>query len=665
MTAIEMRLLGPFEIRDIAGRPLLIRAKKNRALLAALALAPLQTLPRARMTSLLWSDRGEAQARSSLRQALRGLRTDLAPAGVAALDINDDKASLNPSHVGIDVLEFQRLSGSHDVAALRRAHSLYRGELLADTVVQDSAFDEWLTRERQRLADVAADVMERLCAHESGAARIELVKRLLALDPLREASHRLLMQAYLDADERGHALRQYEICRDILREELQIAPGEQTEALRRRCVEPSGPQHEATSNGKAAVANGKADGALTSPARQPANDDRPLVAVLPLQPFGSDPEMESFCDGLTEDIITGLSRIGAIRVVARSTMFTYKGRAMDVRDVGRDLGARYVLEGSVRTSGKQTRVVAQLIDGIDGHHIWADQIDRASGEVFKLQNDFTGSVVASVQAQVILNEGRIHADGEEHAKASRLLARAWRGFVGLTGGSLAECRVLAERVLELEPRNATAHRMLATAIYHQIYMGFVPWEQQAIDRLFAHAKISIESDGADEYCHWAMECAYLLRGEHELAAASLRRALEINPNFALGHGSMGTVLVWSGDYDESVKSNELALRINSQDPSNFFRHFGLALAHYLALRPEKALVHARIVAQARSEWWLGQVVYAASLVQSDRLEDARRVVNKLRSRQPGGEPQLDMLPFARQGDRERLSHDLGAAGLPQ
>src|SRR5207244_3617385 len=109
--------------------------------------------------------------------------------------------------------------------------------------------------------------------------------------------------------------------------------------------------------------------------------------------------------------------------------------------------------------------------------------------------------------------------------------------------------------------NGTAHRMLAAAIYHQVYMGFLPWDQEAIDQLFTHARIAIESEGADEYCHWAMECAYLLKGQHELAAASLRRALEINPNFALGYGSLGTVLAWSGDYDESVKSNELALRV--------------------------------------------------------------------------------------------------------
>jgi TolB-like protein len=655
MTSIELRLLGPFELTDLSGQALAVRAKKGRGLLAALALAPSQSLPRERMTGLLWSDRGDAHARSSLRQALLGLRSDLAPGSPAALTISDQKASLNLAHVGVDVLEFQQLAAADDVSALHRALQLYRGELLADTFIQDPSFEEWLAVERRRLADVALGVIERLCGHETGTARIELAKRLVALDPLREASHRLLMQAFVDVGERALALRQYEICRDLLRDELQIAPSEQTEALRRRCSGEAGARAAPATNG-----NGAAPAAPTSATVMA--DDRPLVAVLPFHPFSSDPEMENFCDGLTEDIITALSRIGAIRVVARSTMFTYKHRAVDIRSVGRDLGARYVLEGSVRSSATNTRAVAQLIDAANGHHVWADQIDRANGETFELQNGITRSVVASVQAQLMLYEGRLGAEGEGSHKAPRLLARAWQRFLGLTDRSLAECHDLAERALAIEPGNGTAHRMLAACLYHRLYMGFLPWDRQAVERLFSHARTSIESDEADEYSHWAMACAYLLRGQHDLATASLRRALEINPNFALAHGSMGTVLTWAGDHDESVRHNELALSVNAQDPSNFFRHFGLALAHYLSERPDKALAHARVVAQARPGWWLAQAVYAASLVQADRLEEAQRIMAELAADGPDSSRlRLSMLPFARRADRERFARDLSLA----
>lgn len=653
MTAIEIKLFGPFEIRDAAGRPSAVKAKKNRALLAALALAPGQTLPRERLMNLLWSDRGDAQARSSLRQALLGLRSDLAEPEAGVLHVDDEKVSINLGHVGVDALEFERLAALDDMSSLRRAYVLYRGDLLGDTFIQDPVFEEWLAGERQRLADSAIGVVERLCRHETGAARIDLAKRLVALDSLRENSHRLLMQAYLDAGERALALRQYELCRELLREELQIAPGEQTEALRRRCLD--GPSAQQKQPDRPQLQANGANAVLRV-------DERPLVAVLPFQTFSSDPEMEGFCDGLSEDITTGLSRIGAIRVVARSTMFTFKHRAVDIRAVGRELGASYVLEGSVRTSGKNLRIAAQLIDAVDGHHVWAEQLDRLNGETFDLQNDITRTIVASVQSQLQLHEGRVAFESAEPTRASTMLARAWRRFLNLTEESLRESNALAERALEAEPRNATAHRMLAIVIYHQIYMGFLAWDQKAIDLLFKHAKIAIESDGADEYCHWAMECAYLLKGEHELAAASLRRALEINPNFALAYGSMGTVLAWAGEYEESVKSNELALRVNPQDPSNYYRHFGLALAYYLASRTPEALTHARLVTQARSKWWLGQLVYAAALVQSNRSDEARRVVEDLTGDRRDV-ARLEMLPFKNAADRNRLLNDLRIAGL--
>ena len=209
-----------------------------------------------------------------------------------------------------------------------------------------------------------------------------------------------------------------------------------------------------------------------------------------------------------------------------------------------------------------------------------------------------------------------------------------------------------------------AHRMLAVALYHQVYMGFIPWTRQTLDALYTHAKVSIESDGADEYSHWAMECAHLLRKQHELAAASLRRALEINPNCSLAYGSMGTVLAWSGQYDASAESNELALRDNPQDPSNFFRHFGLALAHYLASRYDKAVAHARMAVQARPGWWLAQMIYAASLAQLGRPKEGALILAGLRS---GGRElntsSLTVLPFAHASDRKHLDAGLRKTGF--
>jgi DNA-binding SARP family transcriptional activator len=223
MAAVELRLLGEFEARDGTGLPLPVRAKKNRALLAALALAPACSMPRARIANLLWSDRNEAQAQSSLRQALVALRKDFAAIDPSPLSADRDRLALDAKQVEIDATAFERLAASEDIAALRDAASLYRGNLLSDIHVRDPAFDEWLGLERARLAGCARRVLEKLCALATGAERTLFAEQLLALDPLREASHRILMQVHCEAGDKALAVRQYEVCRALLREELRVA----------------------------------------------------------------------------------------------------------------------------------------------------------------------------------------------------------------------------------------------------------------------------------------------------------------------------------------------------------------------------------------------------------------------------------------------------------
>jgi TolB-like protein len=658
MAAVELRLLGEFEARDWTGLPLPVRAKKNRALLAALALAPACSMPRARIANLLWSDRNEAQAQSSLRQALVALRKDFATIDPSPLSADRDRLALDAKRVEIDATAFERLAASEDVAALRRAASLYRGSLLSDIYVRDPAFDEWLGLERARLASCARRVLGKLCELETGAERTRFAEQLVALDPLREASHRTLMQVHCEAGDKALAVRQYELCQALLRDELRVAPDAQTEALYRRILNGRSPDE-----GEPAV-SAISTAASRAPPAAPAVGDKPSVAVLPLGAINGDPELDGFCEGLTDDIVTGLSRVAAIRVIARNTTLTYKRRAVDVRTVGRELGVQYVIEGSARWSETKIRVSAQLTEAVTGHHIWTQQVDRTRSEMLDVQDDIAKSIVASVQTQLILNEGRKStASGDPTGNASQLLARAWQRFLRLTEESLAECGALAGRVLELDSKSGMGNCLLAVTLYHH-YMGFIPWSQTVIDRLYLHATAAIGSDDADEYCHWAMCCAHLLRNEHALAIASLRRGLKINPNCSLLHGSMGTVLAWDGQHEHSIECNELVLRINPQDPSNVYRHFGLALACYLARRYDEALLHAMDVVETRPSWWLGQLIFCATLAQLGRHDEAVRALDNvtgMRSRMDAST--LGILPFARPSDREHLLDGLRKAGL--
>jgi TolB-like protein len=388
--------------------------------------------------------------------------------------------------------------------------------------------------------------------------------------------------------------------------------------------------------------------------------NKPSIAVLPFQAMGRDVDLESFADGLSEDIITELSRIKGLWVIARNTMFTYKGRAIDVCSIAKDLGVQYVLEGSVRKAEGRLRMTAQLIEAEMGHHVWAAKIDRPSTGLFELQDDFTQCVVASVQTQLIVSEGRAHArNAKRSSHVGDLLARANAGLYPPTAERLSDLVSLAENVLALDPSNGEACRLLAVGVWHQAYIGFIPWDRAAAERVMSFAQRAVVLEHADEYAHWALALAHLMAGQHDRALVSLRRALDINPSCSLAYGSIGTVLAWGGVPDESIANNEVALRINPGDPLNSHRHFGLALAYYLASRYAKALECATLVVQLRPEWWLAHIIYVASLAQAGRVADAQAACAELRHVRPDMTvAALNALPFAKVTDRDHVAEGL-------
>ena len=403
------------------------------------------------------------------------------------------------------------------------------------------------------------------------------------------------------------------------------------------------------------------------PAQQSIFSDKPSIAVLPFQIMGHDVELEGFADGLTEDIITELSRIKGVWVIARNTMFTYKGRATDVRAVARELGVHYVLEGSVRKADGRIRTTAQLIEGETGHHVWATKFDRANAELFDLQDDLTRCLVASLQTQLVVSQGKAAArNSHQLSEVGDLLARANARLYQPTAERLSELVCLAEKVLALDPDNGDAYRLLAAAVFHQAYLGFIPWDRVATDRVMSFAQRAVVNEQADEYAHWMLALAHLMAGQHDRALVSLKRSLQINPNFSLAYGSTGTVLAWAGASDESIANNELALKINPSDPINHHRYFGLALAHYLGGRYAKALEYATLVVQLRPGWWLGNIIYAATLAKAGRTkeaEEARAQIQRLKPQVTVAS--LSDLPFARPADRDLVGDGLRKAGLAE
>jgi TolB-like protein len=356
----SLSLFGRFELIGDQGA-VRFAGRKAAALLAFLASAGAEPQSRERLATLLWGSHFEAQARQNLRQTLHVLRRLL---GEDALIVNGPGVSLAPGFLVCDVARFEALVRDGNHGALAEAIELYNGPLLAGFDIAEHAWEEWLSRERQRLHDLALGVIVRLAEFElaSGNAKAAagLAQRAIAEDELREEAHRLLMQALAADGRRLDALRHYERMAGALKRELDVEPDLATQVVVGEIRRQTAP-------------TARAADAYGGEARAPQLPDFPSIAVLPFENMSGDPDQEYFADGISEDLITGLSRIRWLFVIARNSSFVYKHRAIDVTEVSRALGVRYVLEGSVRRAGNRLRISAQLIDAMTGGHHWAER----------------------------------------------------------------------------------------------------------------------------------------------------------------------------------------------------------------------------------------------------------------------------------------------------
>jgi adenylate cyclase len=294
--------------------------------------------------------------------------------------------------------------------------------------------------------------------------------------------------------------------------------------------------------------------------------DGPSIAVLPFSNMGSDPEQEFFADGISEDIITSLSRLRWLFVIARNSTFTFKGRAVDVRDVAQQLGVRYVLEGSVRTSAGRIRITSQLIDATNGKHIWAERYDRALNDIFDVQDEITSNVVASIEPHLYAAESiRASERPPESIDAWGLVVRAL-GLINRIGRlQNEEAQVLLTRAIEIDPDYAKAHAVLGWAFWWaaQAYppMGM----QEAHHRAEMHAETALSLDPAEPWGRMVRGLCLSTKRRHEQALVELNTALEINPNFALGRTALGWALLRAGQFDEAIEQSGKPLQMSPTD----------------------------------------------------------------------------------------------------
>ncbi len=392
--------------------------------------------------------------------------------------------------------------------------------------------------------------------------------------------------------------------------------------------------------------------------------ERHAVAVLPFAHFGGDPEQEYFADGLTEDIITALSVWRSFPVIARNSSFAYKGQTPDVREFGEKLGARYVLEGSVRRAGGRVRVTAQLIDAETGHHVWAERYDRNLEDIFAVQDELTQGIAAVVAPEL------------ERAEHKRLIVTkpqdlgAWdhvlQGMACLAEFSEASnrrARERFERAAALDPEYSRAYAGLAHTYHREILLGFGPSRDEALAKLQDNARRAVQLDGADFYGHWELAIGYLSAGEYDLGLAEALRALELNPSNAHGYNIVGAAYVLLGQADQAIENHEMAMRLNPHDPRLNIALPWMGRAHFTARRYDQAREWLRKSVKLNPDIPETHVVLAATLGHLGEIEQARASLEACERLRPSYlETETIWIWYKDEADNEHFRDGLRKAG---
>jgi len=398
--------------------------------------------------------------------------------------------------------------------------------------------------------------------------------------------------------------------------------------------------------------------------------DKPSIAVLPFENMSGDPEQDYFADGIVEEIITALCRFRELFVIARNSSFTYKGRVVDVKQVGRELGVRYVLEGSLRKAGTRVRITGQLIDASTGAHLWADRFEGTLEDIFDLQDQVTGKVIAAIAPKLEQVEiERAKRKPTENLDAYDYYLRGVAVGFQLTREANDEALNLFNKAIELDPNFASPYARAAAVYTIRIGMGWMnnrsPESAEAV-RL-ARRAIDLGRDDPAVLAVAGFVLAYV-GGDLNTGAALVDRALSLNSNFAAAWAYSGWIEICLGDPDTGIKHEALAMRLSPLDPRILWWHTFTAVALFLMEHYDDAVLSAGRALQFEPNWLGALRIAAASHALAGHLDEAHQAIMRVRQLDPALRiSNLDKvsMPFQRQQDRARFVEGLRKAGLPE
>ncbi len=411
---------------------------------------------------------------------------------------------------------------------------------------------------------------------------------------------------------------------------------------------------------------------LATTAQPPVNrvslalPDRPSIAVLPFENMGGEAAKAYFADGIAEDIITGLSQLRWLFVIARNSSFTYLGRHVDVRQVGRELGVRYVLEGSVRWVGNRVRVTAQLIEAATGTHIWAERYDRQPDDVFAIQDEITSSVIGCIQPELLSAEhGRVTLTPPQNLDAWENFVRAMFLYSQHTDASTREALGFLDNAITLDAKYARAHGLMALCLGWRAFQG---WEDRPT--AFARGMIAVDRaiacDARDPWAYVAQGMIISADRDNAAAIAAVERAIAVSPNFAFAHALLGCMHAMGGRPEQGIAAIDIGVRLSPRDTfaDEYFLYY--AFAHFQAGRYAMAAAEAQRAIQLRPGHPVLYVMAGASFGLSGQVAQAQAMIAKVRELVPTmrARDMEEHFSYCLADDRRRLAEGLVLGGMP-
>jgi len=386
----------------------------------------------------------------------------------------------------------------------------------------------------------------------------------------------------------------------------------------------------------AAVSANRQDEVSASEAATAVNfDAHRAVAVLPFANFSGDPEQEFFADGITEDIISLLAGWRAFPVIARNSTFTYKGQTVDIKKVGQELGARYVLEGSVRKSGRRVRVTAQLIRADTNHHIMAERYDRDLTDLFELQDEIVRAIAGAIEPELLKFERERVAERPQHSEdAYELYQRGMFHHYRQNKADNIEAQAYFRRALAIEPQYPQATAALSIAVCNTGYLGWAEDPERRFEEAFELAQRAVALDARYPNAHFALALICTWLGRSERAEAEFQEAIKLNPSFAAAYAILAAVLNFRGASEEAVASVEKAIRLSPNDPRLFIWIAALAGAHYQLQHYSQAIEIGRRSWTLNRNYTIGLNYVIAGLAQLGNVDEARAALADLQQIDP-------------------------------